>query len=575
MTFVAPESALSPTLRVPSIAVLGADALLAALPATPVQLAHACMLAGYQSVVPASWGDELIAAAALRALPKFGELPAIQCSCPFVAHRLLAAGTDLRPFLVSLVAPPVAVARYLRAAHAPAKLRITFVGRCPGAAEESIDARLTPEELLAMLADRGIALDEQPRVFDSVLPPDRRRYRSQPGGLPTSDMLLAASGTSNGAARTLVELRGDELPLELAQYLLGGKPVLIDVAGKLGCLCSGAAPGGSAATGRAGVTAIEPPRASRPVIDERVPVELELPLPASPRNAIDVVSPPTGAGVRPGLADGPTQGSQLSASNGDAQGSAEERTAASRAYGEADPTYQQAFGARRHPLRGIARPMGGGLPTARDATGRQLPRTYVARRRSPPRGLRVIPPDASGSSGSVSDAVERAAVGATAADAPEANVSGQPTSAAASSARGETKPGSITSPGDATPGAQWEAPATPARAPTTGMGGASVVGGAAMSTVVAGELNEIPLARTSTTTIPIEETDAARYRERAVQLPVMPRSDASKRDATAATASRTGERPLAQLLVFALLISTIVLVSAAVGLVVGRWMAQR
>jgi hypothetical protein len=43
----------------PSLVILGTDAVLAAAPATPVQLAHACLAAGYGAAVPASWGDEL------------------------------------------------------------------------------------------------------------------------------------------------------------------------------------------------------------------------------------------------------------------------------------------------------------------------------------------------------------------------------------------------------------------------------------------------------------------------------------------------------------------------------------
>jgi hypothetical protein len=69
--------------------------------------------------------------------------------------------------------------------------------------------------------------------------------------------------------------------------------------------------------------------------------------------------------------------------------------------------------------------------------------------------------------------------------------------------------------------------------------------------------------------------EESRYGERAVQLPVTPRSDATRRESAPAVQRPASERPLAQLLVFALLISTIVLVSAAVGVVVGRWMAQR
>ena len=44
-----------------SVVVLGADAVLAALPATPVQLAHACRALGYDVAFPASWGDEVVA----------------------------------------------------------------------------------------------------------------------------------------------------------------------------------------------------------------------------------------------------------------------------------------------------------------------------------------------------------------------------------------------------------------------------------------------------------------------------------------------------------------------------------
>src|SRR5690348_13645363 len=110
------------------IVILGTDALVAALPATPVQLAHACMRAGFANVIPASWGDELIASAVLKRLPRFEGGPAIQCSCPIVAHRLLSVGGDLRPAMVTVVAPPVAVARYVRALSQPTPTRITYVG---------------------------------------------------------------------------------------------------------------------------------------------------------------------------------------------------------------------------------------------------------------------------------------------------------------------------------------------------------------------------------------------------------------------------------------------------------------
>ena len=166
---VDPHASLPPT-----VVILGNDAQLAARPATPVQLAHACLAAGFRAAIPASWGDELVAAATLKAIDSRATRPAIQCACPHVARRLLAAGTELAANLISLVAPPVAVARYLRS-HSPQGVRVTYVGRCPSASDDSIDARLTPEEFLAQLADRGIRLLDQPEVFESVIPPHRRR----------------------------------------------------------------------------------------------------------------------------------------------------------------------------------------------------------------------------------------------------------------------------------------------------------------------------------------------------------------------------------------------------------------
>jgi hypothetical protein len=544
MTFAAPDSATTNSMRIPSIVVLGADALLAALPATPIQLAHACALAGYHQVVPASWGDELIALASLRALRDHAHMPAIQCSCPYVAHRLLAVGTDLRPFLVSLVAPPVVLARYLRAAYAPRKLRITYVGRCPGAGDESIDARLTPDELLAIFRDHHIVVEDQPEVFDSVLPPDRRRYRSQPGGLPTPEMLWSAEGAS-GIARSVVELCGDELPVELAQHLLAGKPVLIDVAPKLGCVCSGATPDSNPLDARARITALEPPRASSPVIDERIATEATLPLPASPRSAIDVVSPP--ASPTSSLAG------RSALPNEPARSDGEDVVLGGRPTTSESPTGGQAFSTRRHsPARGIARPVSGALPTARDVDGRQLPRTYVARRRFPVRGTRSTPaesqpaiPATPGTSASVVDndvaPNER----------PRDDESSVPPST------GEPEPRREAAAPSAMPAGAFVSTADPsftAAVPESSGPGIHPRGAVARGTSYDGDLE-------------------TRFGERAVALPVTRLSDRRPREETAPLP--VGDRPVMQILTVGLLIAVIVLVSAAVGVLVGRWMSQR
>src|SRR6185503_3318543 len=269
----------------------------------------------------------------------------------------------------------VAIARYVRTLSQPARTRITYVGRCPGAIDDSIDIRMTPDALLGMLAERQIALDEQPRVFESVIPPDRRRFRSQPGGLPSADALWNDAG-----ARTLVEIDGDDLVAELAQQLLSGKNVLIDVSARLGCACSGALGGMSAKDARAGVVALEPPRATTAVVEESAPIDLDLAVPAAPRTPTDVLAiSPFDTPPKPFLTP-PAAGTMP-------------------------------LGHRISPVRGLStvvdvrqsrtsspvnpRAVLGAVPVSRDVEGKSLPRAYVARRRSSPKGIPVmsLPPD--------------------------------------------------------------------------------------------------------------------------------------------------------------------------------------
>ncbi|MBK5189763.1 MAG: hypothetical protein JJD97_16085, partial [Gemmatimonadaceae bacterium] len=122
-----------------SVVILGADALLVALPSTPTQLANACVAGGFAGVFPVTWGDELIAAGCLEQLESRTG-PAIFCACPLVAEQLRGAA-ELHRFIVPLISPPVAVARYLRLLHPGDALTITYVGDCPGADDDSIDER--------------------------------------------------------------------------------------------------------------------------------------------------------------------------------------------------------------------------------------------------------------------------------------------------------------------------------------------------------------------------------------------------------------------------------------------------
>ena len=358
-----------------SIAILGADTMLAALPATPVQVAHACLTAGYDVAIPASWGDELLAAECLQQLADRGPRPAVMCACPHVRSELLAVGPDLAPMLVSLVPPPVAVARYLHALYGRDRIQLTYVGGCPGAQNEAIDATASAGEFLASLGAAGIDLTDQPQVFDSVIPPDRRRFYSVAGGAPSAEQLWSV-----GNGRSLVELDGEEYLIDLAQHLLSHECTLIDLAPRLGCACSGASAAIPARSARAAVAVIEPPRAASAVVDVGIKIDVLQP--------IESVS----AGHDAGSVD-PDAETDVAASTAGARKTSGSGTAAQGAEaGDASDSHRRG--------RVGVRPARSTVPTTRVA-GRPLPRAYVARRRSgvpaeeppaPPTVMRVPAP---------------------------------------------------------------------------------------------------------------------------------------------------------------------------------------
>jgi hypothetical protein len=435
----------------PMVAIIGNDAVLAAAPATPVQLAHACLRRGFTVAVPASWGDELVAAEAIRRLASRERGPAVMCVCPFARSRLLAPGPDLEPFLVSLVSPPVATARYLRAVYGEYGVHITYIGGCPSAEDDSIDARLTPDAFLADLAEQGIALSEQPLVFDSIVPPDRRRWCSLPGGAPTAEILWADSDT-----RTLIEIDREDVSTDVAQHIVTHEHVLLDLAPGLGCVCSGAVGSVPSRNARAAVTALEPPRALGPIIDPiplvsldvpvgeqptRAPlvgpsptesrhdvsredrldevlggpstelaleIDLEVALHTSGLNLDDAPTRPTGAEVsatvesteRPAggaatpIDDATTPPPQAGAPEPTEEPSAEPPARASEPQSVADPSTPAApapsLVRRRTPVPMPARHPASAIPRATASDGRALPRAYVAKRRTPSAGVPLV-----------------------------------------------------------------------------------------------------------------------------------------------------------------------------------------
>jgi|SRR5687768_3576181 len=252
-----------------AVLVVGTDTLIEALPARPIQLAHACGALGFDFVVPLSWGDELVAEAVLRVLEPRSHAPAVLCSCPLVRQRLLQAGGDLATALVSVAPSPVAVARHLRASLGNQLGSLSFVGRCPGAIPPEYDISYDPPALLGILRDRAIDIQEQPDVFLDRLPPDRRRFVSLPGGCPTPEALWQRCNE-----RTLVELEGTDLAIDVAQHLMSPQSTLVDVATTVGCFCSGVTSSATDIAVRVAVASLEPPRSTTPIVTDAVVPEL-------------------------------------------------------------------------------------------------------------------------------------------------------------------------------------------------------------------------------------------------------------------------------------------------------------
>ena len=250
------------------VAILGTDALLAARPVEPVQVARACQAAGFDFVAPVSWGEELIASyLSDRLISGNGNATVIAAICPLARDQLMA--TPVETPVLSVVAPPVASARYLRAAFQPRAVHITYVGGCAGAQHPDIDVHCLPEALFTRFAESGIDPSRQPRHLDGQLPAERARYASRPGGIPDCNWLLAHAG------RRVVEAA--PITADVVTRLYQNEVVVLDIAAACRCVC---------ARDRIAAARLEPPRSTTPVLGElRVPMtngEMAVPLQESP-----------------------------------------------------------------------------------------------------------------------------------------------------------------------------------------------------------------------------------------------------------------------------------------------------
>ncbi|MGQ0640075.1 MAG: hypothetical protein ACT4P6_04775 [Gemmatimonadaceae bacterium] len=236
------------------VAILGNDAVLEARPATPTQLAQACLRASFDLVVPASWGEELLAHQYAESLGPYNGPPPVLGHCPIVAQAL---GDHPDRVLLALAPPPIATARYLRRVFGPRPLVITYAGRCPGAIGPELDAVVAPDRLLTILNDAGLSPASQSELYQSMVPPDRGRYASQPGGSPNESFLLRESGV------TLREVSPAALDVA-SQGIAAHERVAVDCGRLAGCVCAAQAQA---------VVAQEPPRRKEPVV-ARVDLDL-------------------------------------------------------------------------------------------------------------------------------------------------------------------------------------------------------------------------------------------------------------------------------------------------------------
>ncbi|MDZ7631873.1 MAG: hypothetical protein U5K74_11160 [Gemmatimonadaceae bacterium] len=251
-----------------STAILGNDAFLAAAPALPVQLMHAALAAGFDAVVPASLGDELVAGETLRIAQLRGRRPVVQCACPFSLAQLCKREANLADVTIPVAPAAVALARALRLER-PEPQHITYIGACPGAQDAAIDLQILPDAFLRGLDRKGIALRGQPEVFTDRLPPDRRRYLSLPGGAPRPELVASL------LRRDVVTLAGKMNPLlAVADALFDGGVTMIDPAGAYHCACAGSDGVRTVAEGRAAIARQEPSRATAPIFEP--PIWLDL-----------------------------------------------------------------------------------------------------------------------------------------------------------------------------------------------------------------------------------------------------------------------------------------------------------
>ncbi len=338
-----PENSVAISSDFSSLAILGPDAVVAAAPATQAQLIAACGALGFDAVVPGSWGDELIAEATLRHLGPRGRESVVLCACP-ATHKVANGDSRLARNILSLVCPGVAAARYLRMLYAPTRVRITYIGDCPGTADGELDQVWTVAALLDALSRAG----KDPSAMPDEPAPGHRRYLSLPGGAPHPAALRQA------VPHELVVVVGEDGTDQAAAHIERAVASLIDLAPATACGCSGGRARSDIGS-RALLATLEPPRASG-----------------------DVLSPT----IRPDLTPAASHGTKRYAlpTTHQSPGGEREVQLPAALFGEPFATPAPPSARKRTRTPGVMRAIGGTAPATLTGEGRTLPRAYLGRR---------------------------------------------------------------------------------------------------------------------------------------------------------------------------------------------------
>jgi hypothetical protein len=238
--------------------ILGNDTVVAARPNSPAQLANACRAAGFDIVVPPSWGDELCAGAYLEQLGQCATHVVISCNCARARQVIAERRVAFEATEIAITSPAVAAARYVRLTYG-ASVLVTYVGDCPSADDPAIHARFSPSGFFASLERDGIALASQPDTMSEGEAERWRRYKSIPGGLPARRWL--ARPPVDRVLREVDQLAGGtDRPSSPSR-----SKVLLDFSAMASCACGG---------NRGVVEESESQRSMIPIVD--APANLDL-----------------------------------------------------------------------------------------------------------------------------------------------------------------------------------------------------------------------------------------------------------------------------------------------------------